>query len=47
MDVIQIGTGETPHDESGARKYIRELVLESLNHHAFLMYEISRQLNRY
>jgi adenylate cyclase len=45
MDVIQIVTGEKPKDETSARKFTRELVLESLDHHAVLMYEISRQLN--
>jgi adenylate cyclase len=45
IDVIQIVTGEKLTDDSGVHKYTRELVLESLDHHAVLMYEVARQLN--
>jgi adenylate cyclase len=45
IDVSQIVTGEKRKDASGAHKFTRELVLESLDHHAVLMYEVARQLN--
>jgi adenylate cyclase len=45
IDVSRIVTGEGRKDPSGAHKFTRELVLESLDHHAVLMYEVSRQLN--
>ncbi|KPL06541.1 hypothetical protein AMJ86_08165 [bacterium SM23_57] len=54
-DIIRIGgttidvtlrvTGKREQDASGAHKFTRELVLESLDHHAVLMYEVARQLN--
>jgi adenylate cyclase len=45
IDVSRIVTGEGRKDPSGAHKFTRELVLESLDHHAVLMYEVARQLN--
>jgi len=45
IDISHIVTGESKQDASGAHKFTRELVLESLDHHAVLMYEVSRQLN--
>lgn len=45
IDVSRIVTGEERKDASGAHKFTRELVLESLDHHAVLMYEVARQLN--
>ncbi len=54
-DVIRIGgstltistreAGEKPAGVSGARPFTRELVLESVDHHAVLMYEAAQQLN--
>ena len=54
-DVIRIG-GSTltvafrddvrmEEPSSGVRRYTRELVMESLDHHAVLLYEVSQQLN--
>jgi len=45
FDVTQIGTGVKSEVVSVTHEYTRELVLESLVHHAVLMYEVSRQLN--
>jgi adenylate cyclase len=45
MEVARVVTGGKQNDLSGAHKYTRELVLESLDHHAVLMYEVARQLN--
>jgi adenylate cyclase len=45
IDVTLIITGKKEQEPSGTHKYTRELVLESLDHHAVLMYEIARQLN--
>jgi adenylate cyclase len=45
IEVSHIITGEETKDPTGAHKYTRELVLESLDHHAVLMYEIARELN--
>jgi adenylate cyclase len=45
IDVTHHATGEKPQGLSGSHRYTRELVLESLDHHAVLMYEVARQLN--
>jgi class 3 adenylate cyclase len=45
FEISQIVTGEKVDDHSGAHAYTRELVLESLDTHAVLIYEVSRQLN--
>jgi len=45
IEVSRIVTGQKKDDLSVARKFTRELVLESLDHHAVLMYEVARQLN--
>jgi adenylate cyclase len=45
MDVSRFVTGEPAENDIGARRYTRELVLESLDHHAVLMYEIAERLN--
>jgi len=54
-DIIRIGgttfdlsrkvTGEKEEDDTGSHRFTRELILESLDHHAVLLYEVSRQLN--
>lgn len=45
IEISRIVTGEVPKDATGAHKYTRELVLESVDHHAVLLYEVARQLN--
>ena len=45
IDVARRGTGEKPQGHSGTYRYTRELVLESVDHHAVLVYEVARQLN--
>jgi len=45
FEISQIVTGEKTEDHSGTHAYTRELVLESLDTHAVLIYEVSRQLN--
>jgi adenylate cyclase len=54
-DVVRIGGSTlevsfrdpsfTPSKSSGSRPFTRELVLEALDHHAVLLYEVSHQLN--
>ena len=54
-DIIRIGgtsftvslhtTGVKEQDDTGAHQFTRELVLESLDHHAVLLYDVSRKLN--
>jgi len=54
-DLIRIGSttidvsfqpkGTKKMDYSGAHRFTRELVLESLDHHAVLVYDVARQLN--
>jgi len=54
-DIIRIGGStlivafrdevEVEHPAAGARRYTRELLLEALDHHAVLLYEVSHQLN--
>ena len=45
MDVIHETPGEKMVEFSGTQVYTRELVLEALDHHAVLLYEVARQLN--
>ncbi len=45
MDVSYNPQGVEPVDFSGAQPFTRELVLESLDHHAVLVYDVARQLN--
>lgn len=45
LELTRYQTGEIPPDATGAHRYTRELVLESLDHQAVLLYEVARQLN--
>lgn len=45
LELTELETGEIPQDVTGAHKYTRELVLESLDQQAVLLYEVARQLN--
>jgi len=45
MDVSRTVTGEFVQGDSGSRIFSRELVLESLDRYAVLMYEVAEELN--
>ncbi|MBU0510170.1 MAG: FHA domain-containing protein [Chloroflexi bacterium] len=45
IDIARHVTGEESQGYSGTYRYTRELVLESVDHHAVLMYAVARKLN--
>jgi adenylate cyclase len=45
LELTELETGEIPKDATGTHRYTRELVLESLDQQAVLLYEVARKLN--